>query len=282
MPLSKITARVPALAEILNRFDPDQLPLDHAALAIAAPFVNEGASSSLRRLDQLAKRTQTLAGARSSREGQLAALREVLFLEEGFCGNAKDYYCPGNSFLPCVLESRKGIPLTLSLVMMEVGRRVGLNLQGVGLPCHFVTCFSDGVSERLFDPYHGGVERTREECVALVDTLSAGAARVHESHFQPISNYLLLMRMLCNLRMIYRRQSDRRNLSIVLAQSLLLTPSDPDLHFELAAIQSIEGDLHEAAHHLSQYAALSGGGSETNPIYEGISREIHRQLASLN
>ena len=98
----------------------------------------------------------------------LAGLSHFLFSEEGFAGNAADYYDPRNSYLNEVLDRKLGIPITLSVLAIAVGRRVGLHIVGVGLPGHFLAKGIWGPMEFLFDPFHGGLIQAPEECERLI------------------------------------------------------------------------------------------------------------------
>ncbi|PYV09839.1 MAG: hypothetical protein DMG23_09595, partial [Acidobacteria bacterium] len=98
------------------------------------------------------------------------ALNKVLFEEESFSGNEEEYDDPRNSYLNDVLESKKGIPITLSLVYTEVARRKSLPVVGVGFPGHFLVKYLTGVGEILIDPYHRGTVINREDCIARLKT----------------------------------------------------------------------------------------------------------------
>lgn len=187
---------------------PDEaLPLDEAALCIAAhadPSVDVGAN--LARLDDLAAAcpAPTLDG-----------LVQHLFRHEGFTGNSSDYYDPRNSLLHEVLERRLGIPITLSVVALEVGRRIGVPLSGVGLPGHFL--LRDKVDERVFiDPFHGGRLLDEAACRRLHRTMAGAESRWDPSYLLPVSRRSIVLRMLGNLKAIYLRRADVTSLAWVL------------------------------------------------------------------
>src|SRR5512140_1564713 len=120
----------------------DPVPLDEAALAIAQEeYPSLDVEEYLVRLDALGERVRRLAPAPKA-ASTLAALRRVLHEEEGFRGNDKEYYDPRNSFLNEVLDRKLGIPITLSVLWIEVARRAGLALQGVGFPGHFLAKYA--------------------------------------------------------------------------------------------------------------------------------------------
>ncbi|MGH7335864.1 MAG: SirB1 family protein [Candidatus Rokuibacteriota bacterium] len=160
----------------------------------------------LKQLDELAARSG--AAALGDEVRILHRLREFLFAEEGFRGNGEDYYDPCNSCLNDVLERRRGIPITLALVMMEVGARVGLRILGVGLPGHFVVSARVGGDSVLLDPFSGGAVLTREGAHKVVARAVGRSVKLTEASFAPCSRLQMLGRMLGNLKAIYvsRRQ----------------------------------------------------------------------------
>ena len=158
------------LAELVSRPD-GRIDLGRAALSIARwQYSSLDADAYLERLDGLAR---AVDGARRSTDelGRLHRLREYLFVEQGFAGNRDDYYDPRNSFLNDVLDRRQGIPITLSLVLMEVGKRLGLAVEGIGLPGHFIAGARLGDSQILLDPFNGGALLTPEDCEGLVSSV---------------------------------------------------------------------------------------------------------------
>ena len=126
----------------------------------------------LEALDELAARSGT-AGVEDPLRA-LHRLREFLFDEEGFRGNADDYYDPANSCMNQVLERKLGIQITLSVLMMEVARRVGLRVYGIGLPGHFVVSALVGTESVLLDPFDGGALLTQDTAADVVARVAAG------------------------------------------------------------------------------------------------------------
>ena len=108
-----------------------------------------------------------------------------LFHELGFHGNTKDYYDPRNSYLHLVLERRTGIPITLSVVAMALGLRCGLDIQGVGLPGHFIAKVVEGDREIFFDPFHGGRQLTPTDCEHLVRQVTGGQFQATRASLEP-------------------------------------------------------------------------------------------------
>jgi regulator of sirC expression with transglutaminase-like and TPR domain len=153
-------------------------------------------SVSLSRLDTMASRVDG--------DNHLA-LRRVIAIEDGIGGNVDDYYDPSNSFLHRVLETRRGIPISLSVLWMEVGRRAGIEMVGVGLPGHFVV-YAGG---QMVDPFHYGEAIGFDEAARLVSSALGGSPRLDRSWLSPVDTAGIIRRMLRNLEEVYR--SDERN-----------------------------------------------------------------------
>src|SRR3984957_15595178 len=102
----------------------------------------------------------------------VAGLCRYLFHEMGFRGNKQDYYDPRNSYLNQVMDLRTGIPITLSVLTMALGQRLGITVAGIGLPGHFIVKAVDRERQILFDPFHGGRELTFDECESLVQRVT--------------------------------------------------------------------------------------------------------------
>ena len=187
-------------ASLVQRQD-HEIPLDVAALLIAVhadPAADVDAA--VAELDAIAA---TCPGAR------LEDLRRHLFGTEGFRGDDEDYYDPANSLLHRVLERRRGIPITLSVVTMEVGRRIGLAIDGIGMPGHFLVRHED----TLFDPFDRG---------AVLD-----ATRFDAEVLEPVGPIAIIARMLANLKQIYVTNGDATGLEWVLRLRTAI-PGIPD------------------------------------------------------
>ncbi|MGH8984438.1 MAG: SirB1 family protein [Acidimicrobiia bacterium] len=176
--------------ELLRRPDAE-IPLDEAAALIAAhahPALDVRAV--LGKLDELAAGTDA---------ADPAALAAYLFEERGFAGNSVDYGDPRNSYLDDVLDRRLGIPISLSVVMIEVGRRLDIPLLGVGMPGHFLVR-PTGTADTWFDPFHGGRRLDASGCRARFHELQGPDAEFEPEYLAPTSTAALLGRMLANLQ----------------------------------------------------------------------------------
>jgi regulator of sirC expression with transglutaminase-like and TPR domain len=201
----------------------DQMDLAEGALLIAE-LAYPGLSHIRyqRQLDKLAGEVQdelglaggetlalATAAGRACAERTLAALREVLAGREGFHGNPQEYYEPQNSFLNDVIDRRTGLPITLSVVYIEVARRIGAPLVGVGLPAHFVAKWpleADEGGDLFIDAFNGGEIMNMAQCrrfVARLMSAHMGGPLIDARWFEPVSARALLTRMLANLKLVY-------------------------------------------------------------------------------
>lgn len=133
-----------------------------------------------------------------------AGLAGELFGSGRFAGNAADYYDPRNSMLPAVIDRGLGIPITLAVLFIDVGRRRGVAIEGVGMPGHFLTC-SGGA---FYDPFHGGVELDEAGCEAVYQRLAGRPVALPPGSLAPTSEPMILQRMLWNLRSIAEGKGD--------------------------------------------------------------------------
>jgi regulator of sirC expression with transglutaminase-like and TPR domain len=167
----------------------DEIRLDVAALCIAAhahPGLDIDACTN--RIDELAAACPTAT---------FDGLREHLFDAQRFIGNVRDYGDPENSFLDSVLARRVGIPITLSVLMMEVGRRIGVDVRGVGMPGHFLV--QDANNKEVWcDPFHAGELYDIDDCRRLFARLHGGRA-LQPGHLGHTAKLEILGRMLTNL-----------------------------------------------------------------------------------
>jgi regulator of sirC expression with transglutaminase-like and TPR domain len=163
------------------------------------------------RLDELAAGAWESVPEGGSMARRVAALRRYLHETRGFHGNVEDYYDPENSFLTSVLERSTGIPITLALVWLAVGRRLGLPLVGIGMPMHFLVGYRAGTRTRYLDPFFGGREVSRGECLLF---LERAGFQPGELFLHPAPVVAILDRMARNLIVIYQNGARERELRL--------------------------------------------------------------------
>ena len=213
-------------------------PLDELAFSVAAHARRDlDIAAQLDRLDALAA---VIDGATAPE------LCRHLFVEQRFVGDRSTYYDPRNSFLDRVLDRRRGIPITLSVLAMEVGRRIGVPLVGIGMPGHFLIR-EVGPTPSYFDPFDGGRAMDAGECEARFHELAGPTAEFDERMLAPVTSVDVAGRMLANLTRIYLQDGDRQNLVWVLRLRSMLPGSDPQIRRQLAGVLAGLGRFWEAA-----------------------------------
>jgi len=234
----------------IARLDEATVPLDEAALLIAAqarPTLD--VSDEMRRLDEIAD---------GCRAPTLDALVQHLFVDLGFRGNQDAYYDPRNSFLDEVVSRRTGIPISLSVLAMVVGRRLGVPLAGVGLPGHFLV--RDKVDPEVFvDPFAGGAVLDRAGCERAFRRVQGDGALFDPAYLEPVGTFTILARMLANLRAIYAARRDHHALVWVIRLRASLPDVAPEDRSELAAALAATGAFGAAADELDSIAGELGG-----------------------
>ncbi len=269
-----------AFAAAVQRPDPD-IDLGRTALLIAkAEEPDLDVERYLVRLDQLADQTKA-RGWTPDPLGRLHRLREFLFEEEKFRGNAEDYFDPRNSFLNEVLDRKLGIPITLSLVVMEVGRRLGLRFEGIGLPGHFVVRFRADASEVLLDPFHEGASLTRDGCHEVVSRMLGGPVPLNDGHFLPVTKRQLLTRMLGNLKGIYWRKEAWEKVTRVLDRLLVLEPDSPEGLRDRGLVLTNLGEFQRGIADWERYLREHSDGPSADLVRENL-RKLRQRLATLN
>ena len=207
----------------------EELDLGAAALLIAeVEYPGLDVAHYLSMLDDMADAVRGRAGAASGPDALREAMGHHLFESLGFRGNGEHYYDPRNSFLNEVIDRRVGIPITLSVVVLEVGRRLGLALEGVSFPGHFLVRHRAGEREVLLDPYHGGAALSRADLEERLRAVPGHGdkAELAPAHLAPASKRQILVRMLNNLLGIYRdRQKDAARTRGVLERLAILNPA---------------------------------------------------------
>jgi regulator of sirC expression with transglutaminase-like and TPR domain len=185
----------------------------------------------------------------------LAHLHDVLFAEEGFAGNADDYYNAKNSYLPAVLSSKRGLPITLSLIYKIVAERLGLKVWGIGLPGHFMVAVDqgEGTEPMLVDPFaQGRILSVAEAKARTVEVLG------HEVEWSgdlvaPASTRHWLTRMLQNLLHLFGNSEQYMDVAAVLEMEMVLWPTQGQLQRDLGLVLARIGLAGPASAWLSQY-----------------------------
>ena len=186
--------------------------------------------------------------------GFLREAHHYLFEEQGFRGNDSSYYDPHNSCLNEVLRQHSGIPITLGIVYLEIGRRLGVEVYGVPLPGHFVTEFRQGSFSVYLDVFRGGRFLSREECQQMIREMGGN---VSEADFAPATRQQIVLRMLNNLRGIYIRTHAYTKATAIIDWMLVARPLAAELWKQRGQMDIERGDFAQARRDLEQYLHLS-------------------------
>ena len=188
-----------------------------------------------------------------------AALGGVLFEEEGFRGDEEDYDQPSNSSVARALFRHRGLPITLSILAIEVGRLAGLRLTGVGLPGHFVVGGPDLPDGMYLDPFDGGALYEAGGLARRLAVIFGQPVAVGPEILQPDPARAILARVLLNLRRSYEQRDRWEDALEVLACAEALEPDDPEIVRERGLLLVKCGRPEEALPVLEAYAAAAGG-----------------------
>jgi regulator of sirC expression with transglutaminase-like and TPR domain len=209
------------------------------------------------------------------------ALNAYLFEEEGFRGNQDDYYDPRNSFLNDVIDRRTGIPITLSVVYMEVAHRAGLEFFGVGLPGHFLVRTGGLGATVLVDPFHGGAVLSEEDCQKRLDRVYDGRVRLEPGMLAPCARKGILTRMLRNLKAIYVKADDYHRGLRTMDLLLALDPGSAEDRRDRGLLHAAFDCYSLAAADLEAYLALAPAAPEASALLVKIN-EMRSLAARLN
>lgn len=263
----------------------EEIDLVEAALLIAAhEYPGLDILACIGRLEELGTELKRRLRRDISPTETVIALNRYLFDELGFSGNTQDYYDPRNSFLNDVLDRRLGIPLTLSIVYVEVGRRLGLALHGVSFPGHFlVKCaVRDGVI--VLDPYERGASLSLEDLQQRLRVLRGGTPpppEVARHMLAAAGKKDVLARMLRNLKSIYLERRDPGRALAAADRIIALEPRAADeyrdraaLYLELECFRAALSDFHN-------YLMLKPGADDAQVVQRRVV-ELQQIAARLN
>jgi regulator of sirC expression with transglutaminase-like and TPR domain len=183
----------------------------------------------------------------------IQAINGYLFTELNFRGNSIAYYDPRNSFLNEVLERRVGIPLTLSLVYLELAQRVGFPMAGVSMPGHFLIRPTVAGMDLLVDPFHQGEILFEHDCKNRLKQMFGDTAQLEPHHLAPITPTTFLVRMLTNLKLIYLQNRDVPKALEAINRILLIYPEAVGEWRDRGLIQYQQGLLDQALLDLERY-----------------------------
>jgi len=204
----------------------------------------------------------------SQPQALLAHLHDFLFEEEGFRGNHEDYYNPRNSFLPAVLETKRGLPITLSLLYKTVAERLGLHVWGIGLPGHFLVAVDIDGAAMMIDPYAQGRELSTDEAHDKLQEMFGEEVEWSPELLGAASNRHWLTRILQNLLNVYGSNNHFADVAAVLEMEMLLWPEQSHLQRDLGLVLARCGLSEPASLWLNRYLKTNPDDPQTSQIKE--------------
>jgi regulator of sirC expression with transglutaminase-like and TPR domain len=205
------------------------IELARAALLVAAESdPNMDVDRELRQIEAWAEELRGRLDPEWNNLQKLARLRAYVFDELGFRGDRRHYYSPSNSLLHEVVKRRLGIPVTLGIIMLEIGWRVGLPFEGVGFPGHFLVRLAGEPADLLLDPFRRGMSVHPEDCKQMLQEATGGKLEYEEGLVASIGKKAMLTRLLTNLKGAYLRNGDDALALSAVDRLLVLDPEDDD------------------------------------------------------
>ena len=267
------------LREMLQQPD-EQISLAAAALLIAAcEYPDLEPATYLQQLEMMARNAgQRITSGMDPLE-TIIVINRYLFEEEGFSGNADDYYDPRNSFLNEVLDRKTGIPITLSTVYLEVAERLNLPLVGVGMPGHFLVKIP--YFDILVDPFARGRILTEDDCREQMKQLLGESVPFDKSYLDAVSKRHIIVRMLNNLRSIY---VNNRQFQKALSISEMAVAVHPTAAYQWKQRGALLIHLRrhgDAIRDLNRYLELEPDAEDADDI-RTITSDLRKSLAQLN
>ena len=226
----------------------DEIRLDEAALLIAAEAESDfTVEHYLHQLDDYAH------GFQSLREGYgapITSLINYIHNELGFTGNVSDYYDPANSYLNRVIENRHGIPISLALIHLAIGSRLGVPVWGISFPGHFLVRYGDSTGA-IVDPFSGR-ELSQTDCQTLLRQIAGQRATLKDEYFLSAGSREILIRMLDNLKQIFWQARNWEESKACIDRQLLLLPDRKEFTVQLGAVYEMQGNTPLAQHTYTQ------------------------------
>lgn len=232
-------------------------------------------------LNALTEAARASVPAEASAAERASSLAEFLFQKEGFQGNYAEYMDPRNSFLNDVLDRRLGIPISLSVIYLHLGTRLGLPVGGVGLPGHFIVCVRGEAETVYLDPFNGGDLLEPDDFGRLVSDSTGYEGLFDQTWLRKSQPGEILTRMLNNLRGIYIYQEEWKLAVSVVEHLRIVRPEKPDYVRDLGLLLYQQGSLMRSIKVLSAYLKRNPDAPDTEEVQNCV-RHICKELASLN
>lgn len=251
-----------------------ELNLARAALLVAKEeYPQLPVDLYLARLDQVAEEVKDRLACENAPLLVLNDVIETLYVRRSLKGNRDAYYDPRNSFLNDVLDRGLGIPLTLGMVLLEIGWRLGLPVEGVNFPGHFLVRYRGDEFGLLLDPFDGGKIRFEDQAQELLDQVYGGVVRLQDAYLRTSTKRAMLARMLTNLKSLYVKVGDHPRALAAVERLLMITPTAPAESRSRGVLLARMGRHAEAATQLEAYLRVSPAATDAGRVEEML-REL--------
>jgi regulator of sirC expression with transglutaminase-like and TPR domain len=259
-----------------------EVDLAEATLLIAAQeYEGLDVRGYLARLDEMGRALRFRLDDERRPERAVMALNHYLFQELGFRGNTEQYYDARNSYLNEVLERRTGIPITMSVVYIEVARRAGLAVEGVGLPGHFVVRVQTAARGMLVDPFHGGMLLSEKDCQQRLDRIFNSKVKLEPKMLRPCGAKDMVERVLRNLKAIHLRDEDTTRALRVVDLLVAIQPGSAEDLRDRGVLYASLDCYGLAARDLESYLALAPRAKDAEELAARVA-ELKFKAARLN
>lgn len=256
----------------------EEIDLARAALLIAQEeYAQLPLERYMARLDVLAEEVKDRLDGETAGPVVLQEVIRTLYERNGLSGNEDSYHDPRNSFLNDVLDRNLGIPLTLAIVLLEVGWRLGLPLEGVNFPGRFLVRYRGEEERLLIDPFDGGRVRFEDEAQELLDQVYGGLVRMQPDFLEPASRRDMVLRLLFNLKDLYVNVRDDLRTLAVVERVLLVDPSMEGELRDRGMILARLGRSGEAVEQFKAYLDFSPGAADAVSV-QGMIEKLERGL----
>lgn len=240
-------------AAYIKRPAADMRLAEGALLIALEAYPDLNIEACLQRLDGMGRAVSDSLGMELEPRRIVARLNACLFKEHGLRGNRRDYYDPRNSFLNEVLDRKTGIPITLSIIYIDVGRSIGLPVSGVGLPGHFIVRYGARPEPFYVDPFHTGKLLSAQDCADRVKEIYGRDMQWQDSFLDAVDDLHILSRVLNNLKVIYVRKGAHELALGAVERLVLLQPGAPSEIRDRGLLRAQLGHLQPALDDLSTY-----------------------------
>ena len=240
-------------AAYIKRPAADMRLAEGALLIALEAYPDLNVEACLQRLNGIARAVSDSLGMELEPRRIVARLNACLFKEHGLRGNRRDYYDPRNSFLNEVLDRKTGIPITLSIIYIDVGRSIGLPVSGVGLPGHFIVRYGARPEPFYVDPFHTGKLLSAQDCADRVKEIYGRDMAWQDSFLDEVDDLHILSRVLNNLKVNYVRKGAHELALGAVERLILLQPDAPSEIRDRGLLRAQLGHLQPALDDLSTY-----------------------------